>query len=660
VAGLIGATWIARQAGGGEPVVSATPPSVRADVEAFFLQILRGFLRNARATSDSYAVCDFPEGNRLKGCCTPAGKTYVSVARMLPAIADYLAGGGEPIVALDGNDNAANPRIDLREVLLSIYRSAFDPGHPDYWGEPPTDKPTQRTVESALIGASLVRLGDDFVAQLTASQRASLNRWLASCTVVPERVSNHAWFTAINQASRLRLAGKFSEFAGDEKWMLADLEALDRLFVPGNDGWYSDAPDLPVYDYYNFWTFGNFPLLWGRVIGERYPQWDAKFRERVKLFLQKTPYFFAANGAHPLFGRSLIYRWALLSPLVLGYELKLWPHAPGLLRRIVSKSLEYHRALGAYDEKLGKLRETYSPQGTPDVKEAYIDNGHPYWAMLSFSMLSIPASDPLWSASVDAPLPIEKEDFTIRFEGPRMLLIGNESSGQVRWVQARVSPRRDYYRDKYIKFAYSSHFPFNVLRDSKDRAPWDQTLVFRDRASGAVAARGGTIDGKLTDDGLETQWWAKLGDWRIEVNTRLRLAGEFEMRTHEIALPDEVIAPEPKIELIEGSSALGLAADEEPVIERGDGWLSVLSRVTGHRVVTWDVGSGSSLEVAGSFEESGNRRVNLIYPRVAVNTLRTTPRASKLWLRSLYYASPRPLGMAELQAERRRIVAFAG
>ena len=37
---------------------------------------------------------------------------------------------------------------------------------------------------------------------LTPAERANVNRWLASCTVIPERTNNHAWFTATNQAAR--------------------------------------------------------------------------------------------------------------------------------------------------------------------------------------------------------------------------------------------------------------------------------------------------------------------------------------------------------------------------------------------------------------------------------------------------------------------------
>ena len=217
---------------------------------------------------------------------------------MLPAIAEYVAGtaaGGRGSVraAVDGAP------VDLRDILLSIYRTAFDPKHSDYWAEPPKDKPTQRTVESSLVALALARLGPDFVSKLSSQERANVNRWLASCTVVPERTNNHAWFTAVNQATRLKLGKTFPEFKGDEAWMLDDLRAMDVLAENAKGGWYSDDPELTVYDYYNFWTFGNFPLFWSRIAGDLYPDWDAKLRARAKDFLQNTPYYFAADGSPP-------------------------------------------------------------------------------------------------------------------------------------------------------------------------------------------------------------------------------------------------------------------------------------------------------------------------------------------------------------------------
>src|SRR5215212_4804155 len=59
--------------------------------DQYFLPITQGFLKNARKTSSDFVACDFPGGTMLKGCCTPSGKTYTSVARMLPAIAEFVA-----------------------------------------------------------------------------------------------------------------------------------------------------------------------------------------------------------------------------------------------------------------------------------------------------------------------------------------------------------------------------------------------------------------------------------------------------------------------------------------------------------------------------------------------------------------------------------------
>ena len=106
-----------------------------------------------------------------------------------------------------------------------------------------------------------------------------------------------------------------------------------------------------------------------------------------------SPYFFGANGSHVLYGRSLIYRWALLLPLIEAYEQGLWPHSPGLLRRIVRLSLQFHQGIGSYDAESGKLRETYSAQGSTALREFYVDNGHPYWCMPAFSFLALPRTE---------------------------------------------------------------------------------------------------------------------------------------------------------------------------------------------------------------------------------------------------------------------------
>jgi hypothetical protein len=618
------------------------------EFDGYARSLLEGFIRNARRTAPGYAVCDFEGGTLVESCVTPSGKTYVSVARILPLIGEWLAAGKQSVLTVDGE------RVDLAEVAVEIFRNAFDPDFPHFWGKPPADKKTQRSVEAALVADGLWRMRASVLDRLTSRERANVQDWLASCTSVPERDNNHAWFHCINQSARLRLSEQWPEFRGDEAWMLADLKALDALFVPGQDGWYSDSPTVPMYDLYNFWTFGNFPLIWSGIIGERYPEWDAKFKERAKLFLEKAPFFFAADGSQPWFGRSLLYRWAALSPMLLGYRQGVWPHSPGLLRRIVRTNLEYHWKLGAFDPATEKLRETFSAEGTPDVRDFYIDNGSPYWATLGMLMYSIPATDPFWTAP-EEPLPIERGDFAVRFEGPRMMVLGTRASGQVRWIQARAQPKSYRYRDHYTKFVASSHFPLNIIQ-SEDRAPWDTALVFRDRATGQIAGRIAVLDGELLEDGVRTHWYTELAGRRVEVLTRLRIQGEFEGRLHTLLTPDALRGVD--AEVLEGSHALGLETEGHQ-LSRSGAWQLLRSPRSGYAVATRNDSGYERLEVSESFEETGNRRVNLVHPRQVVNTLGARIPGTTEFV-SIHYASPRPLSWREIRRQGEALAATWG
>src|SRR5579872_2613836 len=197
-------------------LAGAEPPHTVLD--SYWFPILDGFLRNARATSSSFAVCDFPDGTILKGSIGKSGKTYDSVTRMMPAVAAWVVSG------------RARPG-DLESLRLT-FANAFDPDHPDYWLPTDPGHSNQRQVESSLVAWSLWLLRDKLLPLLTSRQRTNIQAWLASCTQYPVRHNNWAWFTAVNQAARLDLAKHWPEFSGDAAWMTEDLKALDALAAP--------------------------------------------------------------------------------------------------------------------------------------------------------------------------------------------------------------------------------------------------------------------------------------------------------------------------------------------------------------------------------------------------------------------------------------------
>lgn len=615
---------------------SAPAPGGQA-FDRFFLPILRGFLRNSIRTSTSYAVCDFPQGTILRATVAKSGRTYTSVSRMLPAIAAWLAGGREQWIEVEGR------RVDLLEVVAATFRNAFDPSHPDYWLPASPAHSDQRQVESSVVAWSLWLLRDLVLDRLTPASRTNVQNWLASCTQVPVRENNWAWFTAVNQAARISLSERWKEFSGDQVWMRADLEALGKMAAPA-EGWYSDSIGHEVYDYYNFWVFHSHFLYWNAMVGRAFPAEAQPFLERTRLFLARAPYFFGGNGAHVLYGRSLIYRWGVLTPLVLAHAQKLWPQSPNLLRRIVRGNMDYFWQQGAFDESLGKLRETLAPDGTPAVREPYVDNGHPYWGMQAFALYSIPRSDPFWEVP-EEPLPVEQKDFQTSFKGTRMMLVGTQRSGQVRWLHGSGYFAHPEYSDKYGKFSYSSHFPFNISPEN-NLCTWDEMLVFHNIETGVLGARAGQERGELLPDGVVQAWWAELEGIRIRVTSRIQLVGEFERRRHVVEIPDESVHL--RIDAVEGSYPLGLGRGESAERQDLSHGVSLRTPGNGALLAGFNVNGYDRINVTESFGKDASGPVNLISPRMAVITLRAPLRAGRNVLESMHYASPNPLPRQEI------------
>jgi hypothetical protein len=437
----------------------------------------------------------------------------------------------------------------------------------------------------------------------------------------------------------LALAGKWPEFSGDEAFMEQDLKFLDGLAVPGSEGWYTDSLKHPTFDYYNFWVFASHFLYWNRMVGARYPEWSRRFGARLRAFLENVPYFYGANGSHILFGRSLIYRWADLTPLVLAYPQGFWPHSPGLLRAIARCNMEHLWKLGGFDAARGKLREALSADGSTGIKEGYIDNGHPYWGMQAFALFLIPKSDPFWTAP-EEPLPVERGDFLHRFEDTKMLIAGTRASGQVRLAQADAAHYEPSYRDKYAKFSYSSHFPFATAPlEQLATAPTrlDGMLAVRHTASGRLSSEYGCTSGHLTATGLVREWWCQMDGHRFTVRTEWSITGDTERRRHEVTAPEGLTG----YELVEGGAALNLDTVDGFAREQQPGWLYM--RSPAGVVLSRTTGGHKRLDVAA--RGSG---YSLTHARAACITLAAPVEQTRMVLESEHYASPLALSAAEI------------
>lgn len=610
--------------------------------ENFFLDIVRAYVVYAAGTSDSLAVVEYPEATVTKSFLAASGKSVTGVTRILPAIAAWVAGKRLPnVLHIDGR------KFDLLDVIGSALINGTDPKNKDYWGASPQDAQNQRQVEASVVAWTLWLLRDTLLPQMTPEERRRIDLWLASCARREVRQNNWAWFTAVNIAARIALKDKFDEFSYDQNFMFDDLRALDSLYAGA--GWYNDDKAQRSFDYYNFWVFASHFLYWNAMVGQRFGEWAGMFSERLKPLLDAAPLFFGANGSHVLYGRSLIYRFGVLTPLVLAYQQKLWPHGPGLLHTLVKGSLEFHLSLNPLDK--GKLRETYSDQGTVDIRESYIDGGHPYWGLQAFAFWMIPREDPFWAAGT--PLPVAQASFTRVLDVPGLVLSGNRDSGQVKLLQAKSTRTSPDYRDKYNKLVYSTHFPFNIIQ-RPDICPWDSCLVLRDVRRRRSTGRGEIEETRMLPDGAEIAYSISYGGLKVQVRSTIYLSGEFESRLHRVIAPEDL---DRGIDLAEGSSPLGLSAQDDATHSASETFSVVRNRKTGMLIGSW-IGSGwAGCGAAWDFGSSDSSHSNILWPSMQVNTLWAPLKPGVQILSAVHYSSPKPLPRSILESNASRLLA---
>jgi len=339
-----------------------------------------------------------------------------------------------------------------------------------------------------------------------------------------------------------------------------------------------------------------------------------------------------------LYGRSLIYRWAALTPLVLAWRQGLWPHSPGLLRRIVERNILWQWDLGAFDPAAGKLRETYTRTGTRDICETYIDGGHPYWGMQAFAFWLIPDGDPFWTAP-EEPLPVEKSDYAIAVPEAGLLVRGARVSGQVTLYNAKSTKTEPHYRDKYNKLAYNSHFPFAVNHEP-GRPALDNLVILRDPATGERACRGPVEESTVEAERVELVYEIRLKGVTARVRTEIRWRGDFEIRSHFVTASGEGLE---KLEILEGGA---------PYVDRpADLNLAAMQPFFPEvHLKVWNLRGwkGARTEEQDGSVWYGKNKVQLAW----------APLAPKMSLATLRYGSPKAVPKDKVEEEAQRFAAL--
>jgi len=367
-------------------------------------------------------------------------------------------------ISPEGRYTFRGSTVDVARFYRIGILAGTDPKHPEYWGD--IVDLAQHLVEMAALAWGLYLSRHLIWDRLSAKEQRQIAAYMFQCTKVKYHQNNWLLFNVITNAVLKKLGMPYSQ-----KQIDANLLACDHMYI--GEGWYRDGR-LNRIDYYNAWGFHYYYLLWVILDGDSNPELAERYKERTRQFVRDFRYFLAGDGSTPCFGRSMIYRFGFVSPVVLGQQLGCLDITAGEVKTMCNAVLKFFFSHPILTDSghlsMGFLRPC------AEMIEHYSCGGSPYWAAKAFNILMIPPEDPFWSAR-EAPLPIHQGSYSKALPKAGFLLVGDRKTGHVQLVNQKSYHDKSEYNDKYTKFAYSSVFSYEA-RQIYDNFNCDNVLQF--------------------------------------------------------------------------------------------------------------------------------------------------------------------------------------
>ncbi|RYP62058.1 hypothetical protein DL771_009883 [Monosporascus sp. 5C6A] len=350
------------------------------------------------------------------------------ICRPLWGLACLLAGGGE---------------YHGTEWWIQGIKSGTDPKNSEYWGYPRDND--QRMVEMCPLAVAPV-IWDS----LNEKERGNVENWLGNSINEKNMPNtNWLWFRVFANLGLKKNGGKFSQERLD-----ADIEHLNTFYR--GDGWSNDGPEgIHQMDYYSSSFAIHFlQLLYAKLAGEDEPARAEEFKRRAQVAALDLVHYYDNEGRAIPFGRSVGYRFAMVSfwgaLAYAGVELPA-PLTWGMVKGIVLRHLRWWQT----------QPDIWSPSGTLTIGYSYPNiPGSPYWACLAFICLAVPPEHPFWTSKEEFPGDVIPKVKGLKHPGHIMSYLGGHcmllSSGQ-----ACSYPMKGTH-SKYGSFAYSSAYGYSV------------------------------------------------------------------------------------------------------------------------------------------------------------------------------------------------------
>ncbi|KAH6893189.1 hypothetical protein B0T10DRAFT_437033 [Thelonectria olida] len=362
------------------------------------------------------------------------------ICRPLWGLAALLAGGGD---------------YHGKEWWIQGIKAGTDPENPEYWGYPRDND--QRMVEMCPLGFALAvvpEIWDSF----SEKDKANVETWLGNSINEKNMPNtNWLWFRVFANLGLKKNGGNFSQ-----ERLESDIKHLETFYRGG--GWSNDGPEgIHQMDYYSSsFAIQLLQLLYAKLAGDEDPERAQEFKKRAQMVALDLAHYFDDEGRAIPYGRSVIYRFAMVSFWgALAYaDVELpKPLTWGMVKGIVLRNLRWWQTQSDIWTSSGTLSIGYSYPNMY-MAENYNSPGSPYWACLAFICLAVPADHPFWTSEEELASDVIPKVKALQHPGHIMSYLGGHcmllSSGQ-----ACSYPMKGTHA-KYGGFAYSSAYGYSV------------------------------------------------------------------------------------------------------------------------------------------------------------------------------------------------------
>lgn len=297
------------------------------------------------------------------------------------------------------------------------------------------------------------------------------------------------------------------------------------------DGWSNDGPaGYTQMDYYSgSYAIQYLQLLYSHLASDSDPKRAAEYRSRARSYALDFVHYNAPDGHSIPFGRSLTYRFATIAFWGALAFASVEPPAPltwGIVKGLLLRNLRWWSKHPHIFQPNGMLNIGYTYPNTY-LAENYNSPGSPYWCMLAFAPLALPASHPFWT-STEEPHPFTQTPSPLpqikALPHPLHILIHKAhhtfllSSGQKCHYPLKAT------QAKYGHFAYSAAFGYSVPTGSYTLVQYvpESALAFSDDGGEIWKLRRDVLDAEiLTKDGAPVLY-SRMLPWKdVQIKTWL-------------------------------------------------------------------------------------------------------------------------------------------